>query len=243
MKHIRILLVFILWQSSTFAFAQSDTVEVRQIDSTSTMDEEDEESDTSVLRRIDETEWEKIKQDKAFIYEHNKLKKKKEKQVELPQFNIISFFTSGIFKAILFILVGILVLVIFYHLVLKNENLFGKQKLKKTTPENLDYEEIETFTEWDKALQMALAENNYRVAVRILFLQTLQQLDDKNYIRFEKEKTNWHYVTQLKGTAYEANFSMLTSYFDYVWYGEFKIDHALYNEIETRFSIFQKEIV
>lgn len=245
MKKIFLLLVLYCLQNNALLSAQNDTSEVSSTDTSSvseTLADPDDETDTSVLRTIDESAWKKIKDDKAFIYQRIKPKPKKEKQQELPRFDIISIFTSGIFKALLFALVGFALLFIIYHLLLNNEILFRKRKDIQPKVEAYDFEEVENFSEWEKALQLALAQNNYRLAVRILYLQTLHQLDEKKLIRFEKQKTNWHYVSQMNTTPFGTNFIILTNYFDYVWYGEFKVNAQLFSEIESVFKNFQTDI-
>lgn len=245
MKKIRLLLVIYCLQNATMLYAQYDTSEVSIADTSSiseTVADPDDESDTSVLRTIDESAWKKIEDDKSFIYQRIKPKQKKEKQQELPQFDIIGIFTSGIFKALLFVLVGFALLFIIYHLLLNNEILFRKRKDIQPKVEAYDFEEVENFSEWEKALQLALAQNNYRLAVRILYLQTLHKLDEINLIRFEKQKTNWHYVTQMNTTPYGTKFIILTNYFDYVWYGEFTVNAHLFSEIESVFKNFQTDI-
>ena len=91
-------------------------------------------------------------------------------------------------------------------------------------------------------LDKAYREGNYRLAVRILYLQTLKILSDRQMIRFQPEYTNIHYLMQLANTDYQQDFSVITRHYEYVWYGKFTISKELYEKLSSDFDKIQKRI-
>lgn len=80
------------------------------------------------------------------------------------------------------------------------------------------------------AVEEAVSQRNYRLAVRLRYLQTLKTLADLNAIRWQVNKTNWQYVNELKGGPVEGEFITLTKKFERIWYGDFPIDESIYKE-------------
>jgi hypothetical protein len=74
---------------------------------------------------------------------------------------------------------------------------------------------------------MALAEKcaragDYRSAFRLVYLSMLIALDSGGAIRFDRSKTNWEYIRELRLAGYHDVYSSLTPVtrdFDRVWYG------------------------
>lgn len=83
---------------------------------------------------------------------------------------------------------------------------------------------------------------NYRLAVRLLYLQTLKHLSDKEIIDWQPNKTNLAYVAEVQnGQGYEE-FTPLTHQFEYVWYGDFKLDKSAYEHIQLAFQQFNNRL-
>ncbi len=247
----RVALSQTLGDTTTLQHINSDDVVADSTYEKAQTEEEEEEdtntsqADTGVLRTISESKWNKLKEDKAFIYTKEKKKETKPHTTSYhppPLHSIGNFFNAGLFKLLMFLVVGILLFFILRHLFLNEEsNLFNKRRKKLKTSDE-PFENIEVFSEWELALKNALAKNDYRLAVRVLYLETLQKLHQQGLITFEQEKTNWDYVTQLSGTLHTQSFTTLTTYFDYIWYGNFLIDSEKYHTVETLYRNFQREI-
>lgn len=84
--------------------------------------------------------------------------------------------------------------------------------------------------DFDAAIDEAVGQRNYRLAVRLRYLQTLKTLADLNAIRWQSNKTNWQYVDELRGSSLETEFTNLTKRFEQIWYGSFPIDENTYRE-------------
>ena len=77
--------------------------------------------------------------------------------------------------------------------------------------------------DYDTWLQSALSENNYKDAVRILYLKTLQELNKLELISWKADKTNSDYMQELTGHPAKSTFGRLTYMYEYVEYGDFEI--------------------
>jgi len=91
-------------------------------------------------------------------------------------------------------------------------------------------------------IAQAVANQDYRLAVRLNYLDILKKLDQKNWIAWAANKTNQDYVRELSQSKYGASFSMLTYHFDHAWYGDFRIEEKLYKKLETRFQEFHHNV-
>jgi hypothetical protein len=112
----------------------------------------------------------------------------------------------------------------------------------KAQSERLDYEsspEDIHGLNFGAAIDQAIDNQQYRLAVRLLYLQTLKRLTDAQLIRYQREKTNRQYVYELAGTPHQRDFDQLTQQFDYVWYGNAPINGEQFRQIQTAFRTFQ----
>ena len=88
----------------------------------------------------------------------------------------------------------------------------------------------------DFATELARAEQagNYRLALRLGYLQTLRHLTDRNLIQWQPDKTNHDYLRELAGTRLAPDFRVLTRQFEYVWYGELPLVAGQYPELREQ---------
>lgn len=93
---------------------------------------------------------------------------------------------------------------------------------------------------FDTEIDNAVSGRNYRLAVRLLYLRSLKQLSDAQLIHWQIEKTNSSYITELGDTEYRRLFGLLTTRFEYVWYGDFPIDGQAFQNINSLFIDFKK---
>ena len=84
------------------------------------------------------------------------------------------------------------------------------------------------------SIEQAIEARNFRLAVRLLYLQTLKRLTDAGRIVWKPDKTNRQYVQEMKN----ADFEQLTTQFEYVWYGDFPVDDRRFSVIREEFKRF-----
>ncbi len=95
---------------------------------------------------------------------------------------------------------------------------------------------------FDVAVDEAVNERNFRLAVRLLYLQTLKHLTDAGRIEYKPDKTNRQYVYELATSPFETNFEELTRQFEFVWYGDFSVDDRRFGEIRRQFREFNQAV-
>lgn len=98
--------------------------------------------------------------------------------------------------------------------------------------------EIDFAAELEKAVQLG----NYRLAVRLLYLDCLKKLSDSGLIHWQPAKTNATYVRELGDAPVQAEFKQLTRQFEYIWYGDFGINHQQFTQLHAAFQRFDKEL-
>ncbi|MFC5410485.1 DUF4129 domain-containing protein [Larkinella bovis] len=112
---------------------------------------------------------------------------------------------------------------------------------KKSQHLDLAYE---TLTEniheinFDQQIEAAIEQRNYRLAVRLLYLQTLKHLSNRNLIDWKPNKTNRSYVYELAHSPKQPEFETLTTQFEYIWYGDFPITEERFKPLQESFVRF-----
>lgn len=131
-------------------------------------------------------------------------------------------------------LVGLAVLI--YYMYVNNP----KDGTKVGAP--IELEEVNPteipLTELERLLQEALAKKDYRGAIRIYFIFIIRDLAEKNWIQWEKEKTNFHYLREMAGKREYNDFNKSVSYFEIIWYGKREIDEEKFNQVKPNFTQF-----
>ncbi|MDT3405262.1 DUF4129 domain-containing protein [Mucilaginibacter terrae] len=95
---------------------------------------------------------------------------------------------------------------------------------------------------FNQEIEKATAEGNYRLAVRLLYLRTLKQLNDTGLIYWKQDKTNAAYYHEIKDSEQQHLFGLITRQFEYVWYGDFTVDSTSYQKISGLFNNFQQQL-
>lgn len=95
--------------------------------------------------------------------------------------------------------------------------------------------------DFNEEIGKAIANTNYRLAVRLCYLLSLKKLNDRNLISWQPEKTNETYIDEIKDPDQQQQFSQLTRQFEYVWYGEFYIDKENFGQLKQSFDQFNQD--
>jgi len=118
----------------------------------------------------------------------------------------------------------------------------GKTKRKEekidATLEDVDIHAIT----YESEIAKAVAQQDYRFAVRLWFLRSLKELTDKNFISWKIDKTNSDYYYELSGSKLQKQFGSVSLLYDYVWYGEFGLDELKYRDAEKELHGYFSEI-
>lgn len=205
------------------------------------------------VRHLDSAALNKYSQDPDFNYTHERT----EQQMSLwEQFwhwfwrwvdRLLSKLPGGghVSTVIKYLLIGMLAFFVIWLILrlLKIDfmRLFGKRRKEDEVPYSEFIENIHDIN-FDEAIAKALEEKNYRLAVRLLYLRSLKELNDAGLIHWRMEKTNLAYLNELENPDYKKIFNALTVRFEYVWYGEFPINSEIFQNISSMFKEFNNKL-
>lgn len=138
------------------------------------------------------------------------------------------------------LIIGILLIAGLVIIITKmnTRNIF-KKTVPAAIPYNLLSDDIHE-VDFNAEITKAITENNYRLAVRLLYLSALKELNDAGQIKWKADKTNAAYVSELSGHSQAGLFRILTIQFEYIWYGNFNISKTAFNSINHQFNQLKK---
>lgn len=147
------------------------------------------------------------------------------------------FFSGSAIRTISYILLIGFFLFIIYRIVVVNK-LFLFYSSKKATVEAGEEEVDIQDDNLDARIRKAVEAKEYRPAVRYMYLKTLRLLNDREWIRYHADATNYEYVNQMGRHKLGNDFGFLTRIYDYVWYGEFTLTDEQFELVHNNFSHF-----
>jgi hypothetical protein len=211
-------------EGSVIEVVQGNASQFDQIDSTYFVNQH---------RRIDPSKVEEVKKDKAFWYLDYKQKQKQQataKPIKAERW--VQNFLWGII-----ILAFVVILILF--LANSNIRIFRKSASPMDEGESaFDDEDVHRIN-YEKELHKAISNGDLRLAVRLLYLQTLKELSERELISYKQDRTNGDYLMELFNTAYYRDFFALTRNYEYVWYGKFPVSTTAFETIRNQFSYFK----
>lgn len=197
-------------------------------------------------RRLPQGYAAKLKEDNDFWYADESFNRKKEKK---PGENKTAQYVplgqrTWVQTLLWIIIIGGFAAAIGWYLADSNVRLFRKRNTEISGGAAGEEEIPEDIfaINYQKEIDKAAAQGNYRLAVRLMFLRLLKNLSEKNIIQYKQDRTNLDYLMQLHPTKYYRSFFRLTRHFEYSWYGHFEVEEGAYRIIAGEFSGFEKEI-
>lgn len=108
----------------------------------------------------------------------------------------------------------------------------------------LDYQQLEKKidTDFQPLIEHEIAEQRFNVALRLLFLQTIQLLHQHKHILWEKDKTNRDYLRELRNNKLQEPFSHLVKFYNFGWFGDYNVDKQEFTDIHSAFETFNTSI-
>jgi hypothetical protein len=189
------------------------------------------------VREFDERKWKKIVGSADYS----------EKPPEVPkrQFSpdISAPWGSSVLRLIAYVVIAGVIILLLY---LVFRNMSFNLKLKKTKGTHEDFEKpVENIEEIDiqALLQKAIADKNFRLAVRLYYLGLLKKLNEMGMIAWKKDKTNRDYLMELFSKDYYFDdIKQLTLSYEQVWYGERTLTTESFQKITRGFEMVQQKI-
>lgn len=141
--------------------------------------------------------------------------------------------------SIIKIIMCIAIIVVIVWLLLKNDMRFIFYGKSANTPVFNEIEEDIHEIDFDKRINEELAKRDFRKVIRFLFLKLIKELNNQSLINWQLDKTNADYYKELRNTSYGKEFKELSRLYEYVWYGDFKLDEPHYRTIIQKFNLFK----
>jgi hypothetical protein len=143
---------------------------------------------------------------------------------------------------IMYVLIAIAVAAIifgFYKSEFKGLFISNKNNVLHNVSES--FEDIHSL-DYAKMIEEAIANKNFRYAIRLNYLRSLKILSDKKIINWKVDKTNSEFASEIKHSTLKEKFKSITINFEYIWYGELEIDGEMYNQLQSSFLDFNSTL-
>ncbi len=126
------------------------------------------------------------------------------------------------------ILVAVLGLAIYYIIRLKYGSGFSSES-KHFSLANSGLVRGNEKIDYDQLIKEAIEENQFKLAIRYLYLKTLHFLHSKKVIAFKDWKSPYDYEKELD-SGIVTTYRSLTGLFEHAWYGDFNVSTAEFEE-------------
>lgn len=187
----------------------------------------------------------KLKKDKDFWYADADIKKKENKQTSTANRNYIPFGQRTWVKTLLWlIIIGGFAAAVMWYLAGSEVGLFRKKQIPLSAANETDQMPEDIFAiNYQKEIDKATAQGNYRMAVRMMFLRLLKNLSDKSIINYKQDKTNLDYLVEMHASVFYTDFFRLTRHYEYSWYGKFDISLEAYHVMAQEYDKFDRNLL
>jgi hypothetical protein len=152
-----------------------------------------------------------------------------------------SFFSGDAVRFITYFVLGLFFLFVIYRIMVVNKlSLFYTSPKTKVSDGGV---EVDIGDEnLDDKIRKAAEAGDHRQAVRFMYLKTLQLLNERQWIKYHVDATNYEYVLQMSKHKLGNDFGFLTRIYDYVWYGEFTLTREQFDIVYNNFNHFYNAV-
>ena len=253
MKLHRYILLFLFLLVGFDGFTQSNTqedyinsdIEIRDFEdfreTTGRLDYKEEYLNEDIeVNEFDEEDWQEATDGLDYNEKEERPKKeRKPKNLNLPS----SFFPNISSTRLIWYTLGIIALGVLLFFVIKYAaglQAIDRKKKRAYTIEEAEENLLET--DLQRFLREALEKGDYRLAVRVYYLEVLKQLSLKNLIKWQRDKTNSEYLREMRKQSHFKDFRHVTRIFERVWYGDTEIEQDAFQQISPEFDEYLKRV-
>ncbi len=153
--------------------------------------------------------------------------------------NILGFIAQILHSTLGYVLLAGLIGLLIW-LVIKNVKAPRNTKIDHNDQFNISSIEDLVFANYERLIQEAMHNKNYRLVIRFTYLNVLKNLHERGLIEWHKEKTNYEYYIELNQT-YNKDFASILRIYEHVWYGHFTATEGLCsNNLKLSENILKK---
>jgi hypothetical protein len=191
-------------------------------------------------RHVPDSLAKEMQQDDDFWYAHTEIKKPDPKLIKR---NYVPLGRQPWFQTLLWlIIIGGFAAAIIWYLASSNVGLFRKRNIETRGEISDEIPEDIFAINYQKEIDKAEKQGNYRFAIRLMFLRLLKDMTEKSIIQYKQDRTNFDYLLQLQPTVYYSNFFRITRNYEYSWYGHFDVNEEAYRIIRSDFDQFDRQL-
>ncbi len=194
------------------------------------------------LRKFDREEWEDMTEGVDYTEEQKPPEDLNSNPIELPGQSSWFGDAGPVLQIVLYVLIGALIIFILYKLIKSNIFVRNKKVSAKKVFSIEDADEHIHESDLERFLRESLENKDYRQAVRIYYLMVIRGLSMKNLINWQKDKTNFQYLMEVRKSDLYTGFSDLTLFYEQIWYGNAMIEENIFNKLSPVFKSFIEEI-
>ncbi len=194
-------------------------------------------------RKLSDSLVKKMQADKDFWYANASFEKVKKKEQNSAGSYYVPLGQRAWFQTLVWlVIIGGFAAFLMIYLTGSNVGLFRKKNVVTKD------DEVEGITEdifainYQKEIDKAAMQGNYRLAVRLMYLRLLKNMSEKNIIQYKQDKTNFDYLLQLHPAKHYNSFFRITRNYEYSWYGKFDVSEDAYRVISSEFDQFDREL-
>ena len=194
------------------------------------------------VRKLPDSAINALRNNDAFWYvneDWNTSRPKKDNTVDSPK----NIFQQAWFRTLMWlIIVCSFITILIWYLSVSNAGIFRKPPVKLTNGDEEVISDNIFGISYSKEINKAVNSGNYRLGVRLMFLELLKNLSEKNIIDYTQDRTNLDYLLQLHKSSYYKDFFRLTRNYEYAWYGQFDINKETFSSIKSDFENFNRRL-
>lgn len=147
-----------------------------------------------------------------------------------------------LFNILPYLILGILIFFLIRFFLKVNSRTLITGKKETASFQFTEDEQIIKNEDINALIDNAIAQSNYRLAIRYYYLLSLKYLTEKQVITWQQEKTNEDYITEIESETIKNSFKNITRIYDYVWYGEFNVDQLRFESLKIPFETLNNSI-
>jgi len=194
------------------------------------------------VRKLPDSAVNALRNDDAFWYVNENwdtTRQKRDNTVESSK----NIFRQAWFRTLMWlIIICSFITILIWYLSVSNAGIFRRRPVKLINgDEGIISDDIFEIS-YPKEINKAVTSGNYRLGVRLMFLQLLKNLSEKNIIEYTQDRTNFDFLLQLHQSSYYKDFFRLTRNYEYAWYGQFDINKDAFSSIKSDFETFNRRL-
>lgn len=154
----------------------------------------------------------------------------------------LSSTTTWVIFAVLLLVLGFLIYKMLGDVSIRKRTGGDREEQGAINVEDIEEEKLVAAGVSLSLLERAERANQFDVAVRLLYIQLLKELQDGGLIKYRKDFSNRDYQNQLIGRDVLADFRTVTRAYERYWFGKYPIDRLSYRNTYQHFQALKARI-